>query len=165
MVGERKQRGERKRGRGKREARWGREEERKIESGFGTNRDRDGASEGMEGASEKNAKMRAVAKRRAGYSEFDEDRTSTREGGYVPRRKERLRKRNNDAREERRTRRYEREWRREEGRAREETERVRHRADADERARRKRGLKKREGTRGKRGGTISRGSERERPRG
>lgn len=29
----------------------------------------------MEGASEKNAKMRAVAKRRAG-SEFDEDRTS-----------------------------------------------------------------------------------------
>lgn len=67
------------------------------ESSFGTNRDGDGASEGMEGASEKNAKMRAVARRRAG-SEFDEDRTSHREGGYVPRRKERLRKRNNDAR-------------------------------------------------------------------
>lgn len=64
----------------------------------------------MEGASEKNAKMRAVAKRRAG-SEFDEDRTSRGRVVMLPRRKERLRKRNDDAREERRTRRYEREWR------------------------------------------------------
>lgn len=135
------------------------------ESSFGTNRDGDGASEGMEGASEKNAKMRAVARRRAG-SEFDEDRTS-RGRVVICTAAER------EASKE--------EQRRERGAedapirtgmetgggtsARGETERVRHRADADERARRKRGLKKREGTRGKRGGTISRGSERERPRG
>lgn len=139
--------------------------EKNREQSFGTNRDRDGASEGMEGASEKNAKMRAVAKRRAG-GEFDEDRTSR---GRV------VMYRGGKRGFERGTTTRERSGGRadtngngetgEEGRAREETERVRHRADADERARRKRGLKKREGTRGKRGGTISRGSERERPRG
>lgn len=69
-----------------------REKERKIESSSETNRDRDGASEGMKSESEKSARWR-----RAGWR-IRRGPSVPREGGYVPRRKERLRKRNSDAR-------------------------------------------------------------------
>lgn len=78
----------------KKEAKWRRREkrrgeERKIESGSEADRDRDGALERVAGASEKNAKMHAVAQGREGAGGgFDEDRASEpREGGYIPRRR------------------------------------------------------------------------------
>lgn len=51
------------------------ERERKIQNSSETDRDRDGTSEGVESESEKNAKMHAGAKWRAGGG-FDEDRAS-----------------------------------------------------------------------------------------
>lgn len=155
----------------KKEAKWRekREEERKIESSSEADRDRDGALERVAGVSEKNAKMHASARGGEGAGGgFDEDRASERAARgwlYAAAEREAARKRNSDAR------------RAEDVPIRTETGDERGgtsargdrestgtgRTWASEREGNG-GMKKREGTRGKRGGTISRGSERERPR-
>lgn len=84
MVGERKHRGRVKKRAGEKGNEMEREKERKIETE-------------MKSASEKRARMHAAARWRAGWR-IRRGPSVPREGGYVPRRKERLRKRNSDAR-------------------------------------------------------------------
>lgn len=83
--------------------------ERKIESGTEADSDRDGASERVAGVSEKNAKMHAAgrggAKRERVADSMRTERASEqtsepREGGYIPRRKERQLERGTVTREE-----------------------------------------------------------------
>lgn len=122
------------------------EEGRKIESNSEMDRDRDRLSKGVECESEKNAKMHVTGVQRVAIRRGPNELRGV---GYVPRRKEKSRKRNSDTRRERRTRRYEDERR---GERRDESDecgrRLReYRANANERARRNEGVKKREGGR------------------
>lgn len=112
----------------------------------------------MAGESERNAKMHAAARWRAGGG-FDEDRAS-RERVVIYRGGKRGLERGTVTREERRTCRYEMERRRGRG-AREEIERVRHRAGARERARGNGGEKERRYGRKERRNDIERERKRE----